>query len=125
MIKKICPILIVDDDEDLCHILEAVITKKCSVHCEHTLTTATEYLNQGTPEIIFLDNNLPDGLGVTAIAPMLLEHPGMKIVFMTAQADDGIREKALAQGASRFIAKPFKGATINQIITSLRPDLQG
>jgi two-component system, OmpR family, response regulator len=117
------PVLVIDDDEDLCHILEMAIVKSCEVHCEHTLATAKAYLTAGEPGIIFLDNNLPDGLGVASISGILRGHPDTKIVLMTSEVSEGICEQALNLGAARFIAKPFKVSAINQIIRSLVPEL--
>jgi len=122
--RSICPVLIVDDDNDLCLILERVITDKCSVHVEHNLRNAEIYLTQLEPSIILLDNNLPDGTGVWSIKDILKDHPAVKIVLMTADDSNGLKEKAIREGAVIFIAKPFRASMINEIILSLCPELR-
>ncbi len=118
-----CSILVVEDDEDLCTILRLVITNKCILHFEHTLTNAENYLHVEIPDVVLLDNNLPDGLGVGFIKPMLELYPALKIVLMTADTTIGLNNRALHEGATQFISKPFAGALINKIIYSLCPEL--
>jgi two-component system chemotaxis response regulator CheY len=122
--ESVCDVLIVDDDNDLCRILEFVITDKCSVHVEHSLDGADHYLADRKPDIILLDNNLPDGLGVKAIKHMLQIYPEVKIVLMTADDSKGLQEMAMDEGAAKFIAKPFQARIINDVILSLCPPLR-
>jgi DNA-binding NtrC family response regulator len=122
--EKTCPVLIVDDDHDLCGILTAILRKICPVHVEHDLLGTESYLTKGKPVIILLDNNLPDGLGVKFIKHILEIYPDVKIVLMTADASSGLKERAIHEGAVKFIAKPFRAAVINDIILSVCPELQ-
>jgi DNA-binding NtrC family response regulator len=121
---SVCDVLIVDDDNDLCRILEFVIADKCSVHVEHSLVGADHYLADRQPDIILLDNNLPDGLGVKAISHMLQIYPKVKIVLMTADDSKGLQEMAMDEGAVKFIAKPFLVEMINDVILSLLPPMR-
>lgn len=120
----ICPVLIIDDDSDLCKILETIVKKICPVHSEHDLKGAGQYLKQLKPQIVFLDNNLPDGTGVLFIREILEFYPDVKIVLMTADQSSGLKEKAIDEGAIRFIAKPFRGGIINDLIFSICPGLR-
>ncbi|HEY4286662.1 MAG TPA: response regulator [Puia sp.] len=121
--EKTCPVLVVDDDNDLCEIMESIVRKICPVHSEHDLQSAESYLTKGKPELIFLDNNLPDGSGVLFIREILDFYPDAKIVLMTADVSMGLEEKALDEGAVRFIAKPFGSSTINELIHDICPNL--
>jgi DNA-binding NtrC family response regulator len=119
--KNICPVLIIDDDNDLCLILERIITDKYSIHVEHNLRNAESYLTKQEPSVILLDNNLPDGTGVTSIKDILKDHPGIKIVLMTADDSKGLKDQAIREGAAIFITKPFRASMINEILFSLCP----
>lgn len=121
--NSICPVLIIDDDNDLCLILERAITDICSVHVEHNLRNAETYLTKLHPSIILLDNNLPDGSGVRSIKRILRHNPDVKIVLMTADDSKGLKERAMQEGAAEFIAKPFRASMINEIILSLCPEV--
>ena len=120
----ICPVLIVDDDNDLCGLLEATVRKICPVHSEHDLNSAGHYLAKLRPEIVFLDNNLPDGTGLLYIKKILAIYPDAKIILMTADLSTGLKEKAIEAGAVQFIAKPFRAAIIKDLIFSVCPDLR-
>lgn len=122
--EMICPVLVVDDDNDLCEIMEAIVRKICPVHSEHDLQSAESYLTRRKPAIIFLDNNLPDGSGVLFIKEILDFYPDVKIVLMTADVSVGLEKKAIDQGAVRFMAKPFRSAMINELILSICPNLR-
>lgn len=122
--EKLCPVLIVDDDNDLCRILERIIRKVCPVHSEHNLRNAECYLAGSKPDIVLLDNNLPDGLGVRYISHILALYPDVNVVLMTSDTSSGLEEKAIHDGAVRFIAKPFRASAINDLILSICPDLR-
>jgi two-component system, OmpR family, response regulator len=120
----ICPILIVDDDSDLCLVLAARLRNICPVHVEHNLDNTEKYLRKEKPVIILLDNNLPDGLGIRYIRHVLDLYPDVKIVLMTADTSARLNESAIYEGAIKFIAKPFRMADINELIFSICPDLR-
>ena len=57
-------VLIIDDETDFCLLLKNFFTRKnYEVHISHTLTDGMHTLESVHPDILFLDNNLPDGLG--------------------------------------------------------------
>jgi DNA-binding NtrC family response regulator len=57
-------ILIIDDENDFCEIMKNYFTKKgYNVSLAYTLKEGMAILKEGRPEILFLDNNLPDGQG--------------------------------------------------------------
>jgi DNA-binding NtrC family response regulator len=122
--ETICPVLIIDDDNDLCTILATILGKNYDVHIEQTLKDAEDYLTGLKPLVILLDNNLPDGLGVKHIRDILGRCPGVKIILMTADRTAGLREEALNNGAVRFLPKPFRIGAINEMIFSICPELR-
>jgi CheY-like chemotaxis protein len=50
---------------------------------------------------------------------MIETYPGVKIVMMTAYNEKQLNEKALHEGASYFLHKPFNRNNIENIINSL------
>ncbi len=120
--KYTCPVLVVEDNEDLCLIFRAVLGKTCPFHIEHTLEGAERFLAENTTAVIFLDNNLPDGSGVLHIRHMLDQQPGTNVVVMTADTAEGLPAKAISEGAMSFLRKPFKLSLIKDIIISVCPE---
>src|SRR6266498_3498993 len=57
-------ILIIDDETDFCLLLKAYFSrKKYDVYLSYSLNQGMKLLEEIKPDIIFLDNNLPDGFG--------------------------------------------------------------
>ena len=57
-------ILIIDDETDFCLLLKAYfVRKKYDVYLSYSLNQGMKLLEEVKPDIIFLDNNLPDGFG--------------------------------------------------------------
>src|SRR3982750_455321 len=57
-------ILVIDDDKDFGVALKFFFADKdVELHVAHTLSEGMTMLEKEKPEFIFLDNNLPDGLG--------------------------------------------------------------
>jgi DNA-binding NtrC family response regulator len=126
--EVMCQVLIVDDDNDLCQLLQLVVSRLCPVHVEHTLKGAGNYLftlqgENSLPKIILLDNNLPDGAGVAYIKYIRDIYPDINVIMMTADTASGLREAAICEGAADFITKPFRVSTINNILLSICPGL--
>ena len=85
----------------------------------HSLEDVLNIIQQLKPDYIFLDNHLPDGKGINFIKKMIDISPGVKIVMMTAHNEKQLTEKALEEGASYFLHKPFNRNNIENIINSL------
>lgn len=88
--------------------------------CVNTLQEATDVLKQDQFDLLFLDNHLPDGLGIDYITQVKSNYPSVKIIMITAH-DTGVeRRKALSNGADLFLGKPLTRdqifGTLNQII---------
>src|SRR5436190_20132367 len=57
-------ILIIDDEVDFCLIMKGYFSRKnYDVFLAYTLQTGLFLIDENKPDILFLDNNLPDGQG--------------------------------------------------------------
>ncbi len=78
-------ILIIDDETDLCLLLkDYFIRKHYNVFLSHTLSEGKKILNEVRPDILFLDNNLPDGIGWSNAASFATSYPSTYIVLISA-----------------------------------------
>ncbi len=101
-------VLIIDDETDICYLLRTLLKQKnLDADYVNSLSEAAMALQKNTPEIIFLDNHLPDGLGMNFIEYIKLHHPTTKIIMITAHDTAADRMRALREGADYFIGKPF------------------
>ncbi len=113
-------VLIIDDEQDICYLLGSVLKNRniCSKYV-NSLKDAAYILEQNEPEIIFLDNHLPDGLGVNFIGFIKRFHPLTKIVMITAHDTITDKMKAFKEGVDYFIGKPFSKESVNSIMEKI------
>lgn len=115
--KTTCKVLIIEDEGDICYLLSKLL-KQRDLSFEHvnSIAQAEIQIKEDTPDIVFLDNNLPDGLGINFISYIKDNYPQIKIVMITAHDNISTKNRALKRGADIFIAKPF---TSEQIYNSV------
>jgi response regulator of citrate/malate metabolism len=71
-------------------------------------------LSSVRPDVVFLDNNLPDGQGVSLIKSIKEEMPSTTVILITAM--DNAKEDALKYGADIFLGKPLTFASIKEAL---------
>ena len=78
-------ILVVDDEEDFNLLMQAYFTSNgYEVHVAGSIKEGLRLMDQEHPDYIFLDNNLPDGLGWKSIDHILLNHPNSQLNLISA-----------------------------------------
>src|SRR5688500_2542511 len=118
--NDILKVLIIDDETDICYLLSTLLKQKnLDTDYVNTLTDAALALKKDIPEIIFLDNHLPDGLGMNFIEYIKSHYPTVKIVMITAHDTAADRQRALKEGADYFIGKPFTRDVIYKTVEQL------
>ncbi|HVW47312.1 MAG TPA: response regulator transcription factor [Solirubrobacterales bacterium] len=74
------------------------------------------------PGVLVLDVNLPDGLGVDAVAELREAHPDTQIVLLTMERDVGLARRALDDGALGYL---FKDAAHLELVEAVRAAARG
>ncbi|HEV2482430.1 MAG TPA: response regulator [Puia sp.] len=122
--NKITKVLVVEDEGDIALLLELLLdSNKMIVDTARNLCDARECLEREQPELILLDNRLPDGLGIDFISFVKMQYPQIKIIMISGvdpAAEDAAlvaEDVALAVGADRFLSKPFTKAQLNESIS--------
>ena len=117
MTKKNLNVLIVEDEPDICFLLSSILRQKSLrtsyVNC---LSDAKAALRNELPSILFLDNHLPDGLGIDFIPFVRKKYPDIKIIMITAHDTPEDRKRSYENGGDYFIAKPFSRLQINEML---------
>lgn len=118
--NDILKVLIIDDEADICYLLSTLLKQKnLETNFVNSLADATQAMKADAPEIVFLDNHLPDGLGINYIDYVKTNYPSAKIVMITAHDTPADRDKALSEGADYFIGKPFSRDAIYKTVDQL------
>jgi two-component system, OmpR family, response regulator len=109
-------VLIIEDEGQISLILNILLEGK-GIECDHvkTISDAQEFLESNHPNLIILDNKLPDGFGINIIPMLKFNHPGTGIIMISG--DTSSEDASLALGADVFLAKPF---TMDQLYTAIQ-----
>jgi DNA-binding response OmpR family regulator len=112
-------ILIVEDEGDMCLILEMILQKK-NIEVDHVkkIAEAAEYLKNAVPDLIVFDNRLPDGMGVDFIPFVKRIYPQVRIIMISGK-DGALKDFALDSGADLFLLKPFSRMELLRAVESL------
>lgn len=114
--KKTKKVLIIEDEGDMCLLLNIMLNGK-DMELDHvkTLSAAEEYLQKEKPSVVILDNKLPDGFGIDFISQIKKNYPAIRIIMISG-FDGSAKDVALENGADLFLEKPF---TKNQLYDSI------
>lgn len=114
-------ILIIDDEPDICRLLQMSLVKHgYNVKYVHNLRAGLQYIQRQQPDILFLDINLPDGSGLEALPLIKKNCPALRIITISAYDNGMEKQKALSSGASYFLAKPFSVKNLNELIQDVK-----
>ena len=111
--------LIVDDETDICYLLSNILKQKnIQTAFAGSLAEADRMLQSSDFfYYVFLDNHLPDGLGINQIKRWKDKFPSIHLIMITAHDSYEERRKASKDGADDFISKPFsKEIILNSIV---------
>src|SRR5687768_9628918 len=115
--KQLKKVLIVEDEGDMCLLLNILLNGK-EMELDHVknITAAGEYLEKEQPSVIILDNKLPDGFGVDFISYVKSRYPAIRIIMISGY-DASAKDVALENGADVYLVKPF---TKDQLYNSIK-----
>lgn len=71
------------------------------------------------PDLITMDNILPDMLGIDIIKELRKEDVGAKIIMVSAVGQDNIIQESKASGANDYLVKPFTNEILIERIDKL------
>ena len=111
-------VLIVDDNIDLSILLRKYFTRKgYQVFMSHTLQDGIQKMESEQPDILLLDNNLPDAVGWKE-APVLAAHYPQCFLFLISAFHP--QEPFMPNHANfRVLEKPLSFASLDEVLTDV------
>ena len=108
-------VLIIDDEVDFCLLMQFYLSKKnCDVSISHTLHEGLGLIQNKTPDIVILDNNLPDGLGWPAAKNIIASMPNIQLFLISANKPSTKNE--LTDDHLHVVEKPISISQIDNFL---------
>ncbi|MEM7108677.1 MAG: sigma-54 dependent transcriptional regulator [Bacteroidota bacterium] len=112
-------ILIIDDDRDICLLLDKFLTKKgFLVQTTSTGQEGIHWLKKNEAAVILCDFKLPDYSGLDILQKIKILHPDAQVIIITGYSDVRIAVEALKKGAFEYVIKPLYPDEILMTITA-------
>lgn len=101
-------ILVVDDEPEVCKILERFLAKKgYQTRSAADGVEAVWAVIDDAPDVVLLDIAMPRLGGIEALIGIRAMAPGVTVIMVSGQADLDVAKRALAYGAFDYITKPM------------------
>ena len=115
-------LLITDDDETFCQVLERAMEKRgYIVRLAHSVAEADSILQNFDPEYAVVDLNMPGDSGLKLIPLLKQKNADMRIVVLTGYASIATAVEAIKLGAGNYLTKP---ADADEIVDALKGNRQ-
>lgn len=117
-------ILIIDDDLDLCMILERYLSKKgFDTQAVHNGQQAIELLRKDKFDLALVDFKLPDLNGIELLEGLKKIEPSIQVIIITGYSDVKVAVNAIKKGAYDYVTKPIQQEEILSVINkALKPE---
>ena len=110
-------ILVIDDEKLIRWTLEQHLVKEgYEVTTVDTAEKGLELIVEDTPDIILLDNRLPEMTGIEMLEKLKVRERGLTVIMITAYGLVESAVKAMKLGAYDYISKPFNLEEISFVI---------
>jgi DNA-binding response OmpR family regulator len=104
-------IWLVEDDPGIGSALQRTLVAE-GYATEWATSVAEARALAGVPELVILDLNLPDGDGRVLCEELVGRHPDLRVLMLTARADEMDVVLGLDAGAADYVPKPFRLAEL-------------
>jgi two-component system OmpR family response regulator len=112
-------LVVIDDEFDFCTLVKLQCSKNgIECKCANTLTEGLELVKIFVPDILILDNNLPDGHGWHKADFLVKEYPNISLHLITAKNSFENNRHYLSNTEKKVLhySKPLTLAQLNNII---------
>lgn len=110
-------VLIFDDNEELLELCVIILEDMgCEIKTSTTTNNIEQQVTEYQPDIIFMDNWLPDVSGTDATKQLKANKNLRHIPVIYFSANNHVRELAEEAGADDFLAKPFDISAMENMV---------
>jgi two-component system cell cycle sensor histidine kinase/response regulator CckA len=115
-------LLMIEDEESIVEGISALLTYAgMKVVAVRTGGEAAAAVARFKPDVVLLDFGLPDMDGSEVYTLLRKTNPFLPVIFATGHGDRRAIHDGIADTRTRFLQKPFEGATLLEMIAELQP----
>lgn len=112
-------ILVIEDDVAFCKLVEKFLAKNnYVVSTAFSAAEAKSKLANDTFNLILSDLRLPDSDGMTLLSEFKIAFPSVPVILMTGYSDINTAVKAIKNGATDYISKPFNPGEVLIVVAN-------
>lgn len=112
-------ILLIEDDVPFCKMLDSFLSRKgYEVASAFSAQEAQAKIKQQDFDLVITDLRLPDYDGIQLMAEIKESHPQIPVILMTGYSDVNTAVKAIKNGASDYISKPFNPEEVLLVVSN-------
>ncbi len=113
-------ILIIDDEPALRRIM-VIVLNRSGFSTEEAADGAIGLacFRAAKPRLVITDMTMPSRGGLSVIAEIRQSEPGLPVLAISGGGDPDLFDRALANGATEVLAKPFKPAQLLETVNRL------
>ena len=109
-------ILVVDDRENMLHLIDKVLRGDAVIHTAKSGTEAVQVLESRAVAAVVCDLRMPDMSGIDVLRICRRLQPAAEFVLMTAYASVPTAIEAIREGAYDYVTKPFEPESLRAIV---------
>ena len=118
-------ILVIEDDVSFCKLLEKFLIKNgYEVATAFSADEARNKIKTKQYDLIITDLRLPDADGIVLLSEIKTQYPDVPVILMTGYSDVATAVKAIKNGATDYISKPFNPQEVLLVITNALQDVK-
>lgn len=112
-------ILLIEDDISFCKLLEKLLQKKgYEITTAFSAEEARSKINSIRYDLVVTDLRLPDVDGIALMSEIKTHFPDTPVILMTGYSDVSTAVKAIKNGATDYISKPFNPDEVLLVIAN-------
>lgn len=120
-VKTAYTVLCVDDNEELCELFSAILSKSFNVITSTSAKAALEILRDNSVDVIVCDVAMPemDGLQLCSLLKQTVDYSHIPVIMLTAKTDDSYSISGFRAGADGYLTKPCNFSVLTAMILNL------
>ena len=120
MEQEIMKVLVVDDEDFICELLDEFLSLKgYDVITARNGDEALLYFVDNKPDLVLLDIRMPGISGVKVLGKIKNIDKNARVIMLSAFGDSGTVQDALKLGAVHYLQKPVEFEQLSNILKSL------